>query len=104
MLTLYVTTGHSGYVLHVENLIESLTVTGGTEAVVLSLEHSPGIEELLSAWAGVAAKTSCTRPATATTPRAGQGRRPALDRRPQRRHRDPQPPGTNPARPPQQYC
>lgn len=48
MVTLCVTKSPSGCVLHVENLIESLTVTGGTEAVVLSLEHSPGVEELLS--------------------------------------------------------
>lgn len=73
VLTLYVThspggpDGPSGYELHVENLIGSLTVTGGTEAAVLSLEHPPALRSW-SAWPSVAGRTSSTKPATATTP------------------------------------
>ena len=49
VLTVYVDRDAHGYVLHVEDLTEeALTVSGGTEAVVIGLEHSPGLEELLS--------------------------------------------------------
>lgn len=49
VLTVYVDRDSHGYVLHVEDLTEeALAVTGGTEAVVIGLEHSPGVEELLS--------------------------------------------------------
>lgn len=49
VFTVYVDRDPHGYVLHVEDLAEeALTVTGGIEAVVIGLEHSPGVEELLS--------------------------------------------------------
>ncbi len=49
VLTVYVNQDARGCVLHIEDLTEeALTVTGGTEAVVIGLEHSPGVEELLS--------------------------------------------------------
>lgn len=49
VLTAYIAREGSGYVLHVENLLdEMLRVTGGIEAVVIGLEHSPGVDELLS--------------------------------------------------------
>lgn len=49
VLTAYIAREGSGYVLHVENLLdETLRVTGGIEAVVIGLEHSPGVDELLS--------------------------------------------------------
>ncbi|MDN5803013.1 MAG: hypothetical protein L0H26_00240 [Microlunatus sp.] len=49
VLTVYVDRNAHGYVLHIEDLTEeALTVTGGTEAAVIGLEHSPGVEELLS--------------------------------------------------------
>lgn len=49
VLTVYVDTDPHGYVLHIEDLTEDpLRVTGGTEAVVIGLEHSSGVEELLS--------------------------------------------------------
>ena len=50
VLTVYVDRDAHGYVLHIEDLTEGgpLSVTGGADAVVIGLEHSPGVEELLS--------------------------------------------------------
>lgn len=49
VLTAYVARGPDGCVLHLEDLVEeTLTVTGGTEAIVIGLQHSLGLEELLS--------------------------------------------------------
>lgn len=49
IVTLSISRGPAGYVLHIEDLVdEALTVTGGTEAIVIGLQHHAGITELLS--------------------------------------------------------
>lgn len=48
VLTVHVTSGPTGYVVHIEDVYDLLTVTGDTEALVIGLEHAPGVEELLS--------------------------------------------------------
>lgn len=48
VLSLYIQRTKSGYVLHIDNMIEgALTISGDTEATVLGIEHQAGIRELL---------------------------------------------------------
>lgn len=48
VLSLYVERTESGYVLHIDNMIEeALTISGDTEAIVLGIEHQAGIQELI---------------------------------------------------------
>ena len=48
VLSLYIERTESGYVLHIDNMVEeTLTVTGDTEAIVLGIEHQAGIQELI---------------------------------------------------------